>query len=142
MAGDTGITVVGNLTADPELRFTEDGTPVANFSIASTPRTRNATTNEWEDGETLFLRGSVWREPAENVANSLHKGDRVIAQGRLKARKFVTDDGEERTVFELDVDEVGPALRFATAEVTRMTSAKAPAKGKPAARSNIRRTSK
>ena len=119
MAGETVITVVGNLTADPELRFTPNGAAVANFTVASTPRTFDRQTNEWKDGEALFLRCSIWREAAENVAESLAKGMRVIVQGRLKARSYDDRDGNKRTSWELDVDEVGPALRFATAKVTR-----------------------
>lgn len=119
MAGETVITVVGNLTADPELRFTPNGAAVANFTVASTPRTFDRQTNEWKDGEALFLRCSVWREAAENVAESLTKGMRVIVQGRLKARSYDDRDGNRRTSWELDVDEVGPALKFATAKVTR-----------------------
>ncbi|MDO5633397.1 MAG: single-stranded DNA-binding protein [Micrococcus sp.] len=119
MAGETVITVVGNLTADPELRFTPNGAAVANFTIASTPRTFDRQSNEWKDGEALFLRCSIWREAAENVAESLTKGMRVIVQGRLKARSYDDRDGNRRTSYELDVDEVGPALRFATAKVTR-----------------------
>lgn len=119
MAGETIITVVGNLTADPELRFTPSGAAVANFTIASTPRTFDRQTNEWKDQEALFLRCSIWREAAENVAESLTKGQRVIAQGRLKARSYETKEGERRTSMELDVDEIGPSLRFATAQVNR-----------------------
>ncbi|MEX2290004.1 MAG: single-stranded DNA-binding protein [Mycobacteriales bacterium] len=119
MAGDTVITVVGNLTADPELRFTPSGAAVANFTVASTPRTFDKNSNEWKDGEALFLRCSVWRQAAENVAESLHKGTSVIVQGRLKQRSYETKEGEKRTVYELDVDEVGPALRWATAKVTK-----------------------
>lgn len=119
MAGETVITVVGNLTADPELRFTPNGAAVSNFTVASTPRTFDRQTNEWKDGEALFLRCSVWREAAENVAESLTKGMRVIVQGRLRARSYDDRDGNRRTSWELDVDEVGPALRFATAKVTR-----------------------
>jgi len=119
MAGETIITVVGNLTGDPELRFTASGAAVANFTIASTPRTFNRQANEFRDGETLFMRCSVWREVAENVAESLTKGMRVIAQGKLVQRSFETQAGEKRTVVELQVDEVGPALRYATAKVTR-----------------------
>ena len=114
MAGETTITVVGNLTADPELRFTPSGSAVANFTIASTPRTFDRQSNEWKDGETLFLRCGVWRESAENVAESLTKGTRVIAQGRLKARSYDTKEGEKRTVMELEVDELGPSLRYAS----------------------------
>lgn len=119
MAGETVITVVGNLTADPELRFTPSGAAVANFTVASTPRTFDKSSNEWKDGEALFLRCSVWRQAAENVAESLHKGTGVIVQGRLKQRSYETKEGEKRTVYELDVDEVGPSLKFATAKVTR-----------------------
>ncbi|MDO8122080.1 single-stranded DNA-binding protein [Isoptericola sp. b490] len=119
MAGDTVITVIGNLTADPELRFTPSGAAVANFTIASTPRTFDRQANEWKDGDTLFLRCSIWREAAENVAESLTKGTRVIAQGRLVQRSFETREGEKRTVVELQVDEVGPSLRYASAKVTR-----------------------
>ncbi|MDR2382021.1 MAG: single-stranded DNA-binding protein [Bifidobacteriaceae bacterium] len=120
MAGDTIITVVGNLTGDPELRFTANGaTPVANFTVASTPRTFDRSSGEWKDGEPLFLRCSIWREAAENVAESLTKGMRVIVQGRLTQRSYDTREGERRTVVELQVDEVGPSLRYATAQVTR-----------------------
>lgn len=119
MAGDTVITVVGNLTADPELRFTPSGAAVANFTVASTPRTFDKNSNEWKDGEALFLRCSVWRQAAENVAESLHKGTSVIVQGRLKQRSYETKEGEKRTVYELDVDEIGPSLRWATAKVTK-----------------------
>ena len=119
MAGETVITVVGNLTADPELRFTPNGAAVANFTVASTPRTFDRQTNEWKDGETLFLRCSIWREAAENVAESLTKGMRVVAQGRLKARSYQDREGNNRTSWEMDVDEVGPSLRYATAKVTR-----------------------
>ena len=119
MAGDTVITVVGNLTADPELRFTPSGAAVANFTVASTPRTFDKNSNEWKDGEALFLRCSVWRQAAENVAESLQKGTAVIVQGRLKQRSYETKEGEKRTVYELDVDEVGPSLKFATAKVTK-----------------------
>jgi single-strand DNA-binding protein len=121
MAGETLITVVGNLTGDPELRFTPSGAAVANFTIASTPRNFDRQTNEWKDGDTLFLNCSVWRQAAENVAESLQKGMRVVAQGRLKARSYETREGEKRTVMELDVEEVGPSLKYATAKVTRAT---------------------
>lgn len=121
MAGDTVITVVGNLTADPELRFTPSGAAVANFTVASTPRMFNRQTNQWEDGEALFLRCSVWREAAENVAETLTRGSRVIVQGRLKQRSFETKEGERRTVVELEVDEIGPSLRYATAAVKKTT---------------------
>jgi len=119
MAGETVITVVGNLTSDPELRFTPNGAAVASFTVASTPRTLDRATNEWKDGEALFLRCSIWRQAAEHVAESLTKGARVIVQGRLKQRSFETREGEKRTVFELDVDEIGPSLRYATAKVQR-----------------------
>jgi len=119
VAGDTVITVVGNLTADPELRFTPSGAAVANFTVASTPRTFDKNTNEWKDGEALFLRCSVWRQAAENVAESLQRGTAVIVQGRLKQRSYETKEGEKRTVYELDVDEIGPSLRWATAKVTK-----------------------
>ncbi|MFF2822649.1 single-stranded DNA-binding protein [Arthrobacter koreensis] len=119
MAGETTITVVGNLTSDPELRFTPAGAAVANFQIASTPRTFDRQSNEWKDGETLFLRCSVWREAAENVAESLTKGTRVVCQGRLTLRSYETKEGQPRTVMELEVDEIGPSLRYAAAAVTR-----------------------
>lgn len=119
MAGDTVITVVGNLTADPELRFTPSGAAVASFTIASTPRQFDRASNEWKDGDALFLRCSIWRQAAENVAESLTRGMRVVATGRLKQRSFETREGEKRTVIELDVDEVGPSLRYATAKVNR-----------------------
>jgi len=119
MAGDTVITVVGNLTGDPELRFTPSGAAVANFTVASTPRTFDRQSNEWKDGDTLFMRCSIWREAAENVAESLTKGMRVIAQGRLVQRSYETREGEKRTVVELQVDEIGPSLRYASAKVTR-----------------------
>lgn len=119
MAGETLITVIGNLTGDPELRFTPSGSAVANFTIASTPRTFDRQSNEWKDGETLFLRSSIWREAAENVAESLTKGMRVIVSGRLSSRSYDTKEGEKRTVMELEVDEIGPSLRYATAKVNR-----------------------
>jgi single-strand DNA-binding protein len=119
MAGDTQITVVGNLVDDPELRFTPSGAAVANFRIASTPRTFDRQSNEWKDGEALFLSCSVWRQAAENVAESLQKGMRVVVQGNLRSRQYETREGEKRTVFEIQVDEVGPSLRYATAKVTR-----------------------
>ncbi|NCD17047.1 MAG: single-stranded DNA-binding protein [Actinobacteria bacterium] len=119
MAGETVITVVGNLTADPELRFTPSGAAVASFTVASTPRTFDRQTSEWKDGDTLFLRCSIWREAAENVAESLTKGTRVIVQGRLVQRSFETREGEKRTVVEMQVDEVGPSLRYATAKPNR-----------------------
>jgi single-strand DNA-binding protein len=119
MAGETTITIVGNLTADPELRFTPSGAAVANFTVASTPRTFDRQTNEWKDGEALFLRCNIWREAAENVAESLTRGSRVIVQGRLKQRSFETREGEKRTVVELEVDEIGPSLKYATAKVNK-----------------------
>ena len=122
MAGETVITVVGNLTADPELRYTQNGLPVANFTIASTPRNFDRQANEWKDGEALFLRASVWREFAEHVAGSLTKGMRVIAQGRLRQRSYQDREGNQRTSIELEVDEIGPSLRYATAQVTRAAS--------------------
>ena len=122
MAGETVITVVGNLTADPELRYTQNGLPVANFTIASTPRNFDRQANEWKDGEALFLRASVWREFAEHVAGSMTKGMRVIATGRLKQRSYQDREGQNRTAIELEVDEIGPSLRYATAQVTRAAS--------------------
>ncbi|MEO5851249.1 MAG: single-stranded DNA-binding protein [Nocardioides sp.] len=121
MAGETIITVVGNLVDDPELRFTPSGAAVANFRMASTPRTFDRQTNEWKDGDALFLSCSVWRQAAENVAESLVKGMRVVVQGRLKSRQYETREGEKRTVFEIEVDEVGPSLKYATAKVARTT---------------------
>ena len=122
MAGETIITVVGNLTADPELRYTQSGLPVANFTIASTPRTFDRQANEWKDGEALFLRASVWRDFAEHVAGSLTKGMRVVATGRLRQRSYQDREGQNRTAIELEVDEIGPSLRYATAQVTRAAS--------------------
>jgi single-strand DNA-binding protein len=119
MSGETVITVVGNLTADPELRYTQGGLAVANFTIASTPRAFDKQSNEWKDGEALFLRASVWKEYAENVAGTLTKGSRVIATGRLKQRSYETKEGEKRTSIELEVDEIGPSLRYVTAQVVR-----------------------
>lgn len=119
MAGETTITLVGNLTGDPELRFTPSGAAVANFTVASTPRNFDRQANEWRDGESMFINCSVWRQTAENVAESLQKGMRVVVQGRLKSRSYETREGERRTVFEIDVDEVGPSLRYATAKVTK-----------------------
>jgi single-strand DNA-binding protein len=119
MAGETVITLVGNLVDDPELRFTPSGAAVANFRLASTPRTFDRQANEWKDGDTLFLTANVWRQAAENVAESLQRGMRVIVTGRLKSRSYETREGERRTVFEIDVDEVGPSLRSATAKVTK-----------------------
>ena len=146
MAGETIITVVGNLTADPELRYTQNGLPVANFTIASTPRNFDRQANEWKDGEALFLRASVWREFAEHVAGSLTKGSRVIATGRLKQRSYETREGEKRTAIELEVDEIGPSLRYATAQVTRAAGgggspvARSPptSRGRPPARRRLR----
>ncbi len=120
MAGETVITVIGNLTADPELRFTSSGVAVANFTVASTPRTFDRNSNEWKDGEALFLRCSIWRQAAENVAESLTRGARVIVSGRLKQRSFETREGEKRTVVELEVEEIGPSLKYATAKVNRV----------------------
>jgi single-strand DNA-binding protein len=119
MAGDTVITVVGNLTADPELRFTPSGAAVASFTIASTPRSFDRTSNEWKDGEALFLRCSIWRQAAENAAESLTRGMRVVAQGRLQQRSYETREGEKRTVIELQVDEIGPSLKYASAKVNK-----------------------
>ena len=119
MAGETVITVVGNLTDDPELRFTPSGAAVANFTVASTPRTFDRQTNEWKDGDALFLRCSIWRQAAENVAESLQRGTRVVVQGRLRQRSYETKEGEKRTVIELEVDEIGPSLRYATAKVNK-----------------------
>jgi single-strand DNA-binding protein len=121
MAGETVITVIGNLTGDPELRFTPKGDAVANFTVASTPRTFDRQSQEWRDGDALFLRCSVWREQAENVAESLSKGARVVVVGRLQQRSFETREGEKRTVVELQVDEVAPSLRFAQAQIRRTT---------------------
>ena len=118
-AGDTTITMIGNLVDDPELRFTPSGAAVAKFRVASTPRYLDKTTNEWKDGESLFLQCQIWRQAAENVAESLTKGMRVILSGRLKQRSYETKEGEKRTVFEVEVDEVGPSLRNATAKVTK-----------------------
>lgn len=124
MAGETIITVIGNLTADPELRFTQNGLAVANFTIASTPKVFDRASNEMKDGDSLFLRASVWREFAEHVAGSLTKGTRVVATGRLKQRDYQTKEGEKRTSIELEVDEIGPSLRYATASVTRASSSR------------------
>lgn len=121
MAGDTSITIIGNLTGDPELRFTPSGAAVANFTVASTPRAYDKQSGEWKDGDTLFLGCSVWRQAAENVAESLTRGMRVIVHGRLKQRSYDDRDGNKRTVFEIDVDEVGPSLKSATAKVTKAT---------------------
>lgn len=119
MAGETIITLVGNLTADPELRFTPSGAPVANFTVASTPRTFDRQTGEWKDGDAMFINCSVWRQAAENAAETLTKGMRVIVQGRLRSRSYETREGERRTVFEIEVDEIGPSLRYASAKVQR-----------------------
>jgi len=119
MAGETTITVIGNLTSDPELRFTPSGAAVAGFTVASTPRTFDRQSNEWKDGETLFMRCSVWRDAAENVAESLTRGSRVVVVGRLVSRSYETKEGEKRTVVEMQVDEVGPSLRYATAKVNK-----------------------
>ena len=121
MAGDTIITIIGNLTADPEMRFTPSGAAVASFTVASTPRTFDRQAGEWKDGETLFMRCSIWRDAAENVAESLTKGTRVIVQGRLVQRSYTTREGENRTVVEMQVDEIGPSLRYAKAQVTRQS---------------------
>ena len=118
-AGDTNLTMIGNLVSDPELRFTPSGAAVAKFTVASTPRYLDKTTNEWKDGDSLFLQCQIWRQAAENVAESLTKGMRVIVSGRLKQRSYETKEGEKRTVFEVEVDEVGPSLRNATAKVTK-----------------------
>ncbi|GAA2180456.1 single-stranded DNA-binding protein [Brooklawnia cerclae] len=122
MAGDTQITLIGNLTSDPDLRFTPSGAAVANFTVASTPRTFDRQNNEWKDGETMFLNCSIWRQAAENVAETLTKGMRVIVQGRLKSRSYDDREGNRRTVFEVEVEEVGPSLRYATAKVARTSS--------------------
>lgn len=120
MANDTPLTIVGNLTADPELRFTQAGMPVANFTVASTPRSFNRQTSEWDDGETLFMRCSVWRDQAENAAGSLTKGTRVVVTGRLKQRSYETSEGEKRTVMELEVDEVSASLRYAVVTIQKV----------------------
>jgi single-strand DNA-binding protein len=122
MAGETVITVVGNLTSDPELRYTQNGLAVANFTIASTPRTFDKASNEWKDGDALFLRASVWREFAQHVASSLTKGSRLVTQSRLKMRAYETKESEKRTSTELEIDEIGPSLRYASAQVTRASS--------------------
>lgn len=127
MAGETKITVIGNLTADPELRYTQSGLAVANFTIASTPRVFDREKNEWVDGDTLFLRSSIWREYAEHVAGSLQKGQSVIAHGTLKQRSYTDKDNNNRVAYELDVDEIGPALRYGTATFTRASKGSAPA---------------
>lgn len=132
MVNETNITVIGNLTADPELRYTQNGLPVVNFTIASTPRTFDRTSQEWKDGDALFLRASCWREFAEHVAGSLTKGMRVIATGRLRQRPYQDREGNQRTAIELEVDEIGPSLRYATAQVTR-TASNASGQPRPAA---------
>ncbi len=119
MAGETVVTIIGNLTNDPELRFTPSGAAVANFTVASTPRTFDRQSNDWKDGETLFMRCSVWRDAAENVAESLQRGTRVLVSGRLRSRSYETKEGEKRTVVEMEVDEVGPSLRYATAKIAK-----------------------
>ncbi|GAB4056358.1 single-stranded DNA-binding protein [Catellatospora paridis] len=121
MAGETTITVIGNLVDDPELRFTPSGAAVAKFRLASTPRTLDRASGEWKDGEPLFLSCNMWRQMAENVAESLQKGSRVIVSGRLRQRSYETKEGEKRTVYELEVDEIGPSLRYATAKVQKMS---------------------
>jgi single-strand DNA-binding protein len=133
MAGETVITVVGNLVDDPELRFTPSGAAVAKFRVASTPRVFDRDTNEWKEGEGLFLTCSVWRQAAENVAESLTRGMRVIVQGRLKQRSYEDREGVKRTVYELDVDEVGPSLRYATAKVTKASGGGGSQQGRPQA---------
>src|SRR4051812_42627829 len=119
-AGDTNITLVGNLTDDPELRFTPSGAAVANFTVASTPRFLDKQTNEWKDGDALFMRCNIWRQAAENVAESLQRGMRVIVTGRLRQRSYETKEGEKRTVYEVEVDEIGPSMRYATAKVNKV----------------------
>ncbi len=136
MAGETMITVVGNLTDDPDLRFTPSGAAVANFTVASTPRFFDKQTNEWKDGDALFLRCSIWRQAAENVAESLHRGTRVIVSGRLRQRSYETREGEKRTVVELDVDEVGPSLKYATAKTTKTSRSGGPSASNEGASNN------
>ena len=128
-AGDVNITVIGNLTADPELRYTPNGAAVANFTVASTPRQFDRQANEWKDGETLFMRCSIWREAAENVSESLQRGTRVVVTGRLKSRSYETKEGEKRTTTELEVDEIGPSLRYATAKVNKTQRSGGPGGG-------------
>ena len=143
MANDTIITVIGNLTVDPELRFTQSGVAVAGFTIASTPRTFDRQSNEWKDGEALFMRCSIWRDAAENVASSLEKGARVVAQGRLKQRSFTDKEGNNRTSIELDVDEIGPSLKYATADVTKVKKGEGgKGGGKPSGKSESKGESK
>ena len=137
MANDTIITVIGNLTADPDLRFTQAGVPVASFTIASTPRAFNKQTGQWEDGEALFMRCNIWRDAAENVAESLEKGSRVIAQGRLKQRAFTDREGNNRTVMELDVDEVGPSLKYAIAKPQKIDRRQGGGQGGYAPQGNV-----
>jgi len=122
MAGETTITLVGNLTADPDLRFTPSGAAVANFTVASTPRTFDRASQEWKDGEAMFINCAAWRNLAENVAESLQKGSRVIVTGRLRSRSYEGREGDRRTVFEIEVDEIGPSLRYATAKLTRTST--------------------
>ena len=129
MANETITTIVGNLTADPELRFTPAGHAVANFTVASTPRTFDRQSGEWKDGDALFMRCTLWRDAAEHVAESLTRGNRVVVQGRLRQRSFETRDGDKRTVVELDVDEIGPSLRYATVKVTKAHRAGADSPG-------------
>ena len=129
MANETITTIVGNLTADPELRFTPAGHAVANFTVASTPRTFDRQSGEWRDGDALFMRCTIWRDPAEHIAESLTRGDRVVVQGRLRQRSFETRDGDKRTVVELDVDDIGPSLRYATVKVTKANRAGADSPG-------------
>lgn len=133
MAGETPMMIIGNLTGDPELRFTASGVAVVNFTVASTPRAFNKVTNSWEDGDTLFMRCSLWRDAAEHVTESLTKGTRVIVTGRLKQRSYETKEGEKRSVIELDVDEVGPSLKYATATITRATRTTTTSNSSPAA---------
>ncbi|SDP10578.1 single-strand binding protein [Nakamurella panacisegetis] len=133
MSGETPITLIGNLTADPELRFTASGAAVVNFTVASTPRTFDKASNEWKDGAPLFLRCNLWRQPAENVAESLTRGSRVIVVGRLVQRSFETKDGEKRTVFEVEVEEIGPSLRYSTATVRRVPKGESSGGRAPAA---------
>lgn len=136
MAGETQITVIGNVTADPELRYTQNGLAVVNFTIASTPRSFDKASGQWQDGEPLFLRASAWRDMAEHINSSLSKGARVIASGRLRQRQYETKEGERRSSLELEVDEVGPSLRFATAQVTRAAGGGQGRGGKPAGGGN------
>lgn len=136
MAGDTSITIIGNLTADPEIRYTPSGVAVAKFTVASTPRTFDKNTNEWKDGDSLFLGCNVWRQAAENAAESLQRGMRVIVHGRLRQRSYETKEGEKRTVYEIEVDEVGPSLRNATAKVIKASRDKPAASAAPQAGSD------